>query len=381
MFNLRNGLNQSRNLVQSLNVGLRSVCNEQLSNQITNQLGVVRTDWTRQEIKQIYDLPLLELIYRASTVHRMYHDPQMVQRCTLLSIKTGGCPETCTYCSQSSSWSKETGLKAEKLLELEEVYEAALRAKQSGSTRFCMGAAWRGPSQVGPRQWNRVLEMIRRIRALDMEVCATLGMVSPEQAGNLREAGLTAYNHNVDTSPEHYSKITSTRNYQDRLDTLQAVQEAGLSVCCGGILGLGESEMDRVGLLHTLATLQHGHPESVPINALVPVKGTPLEDSSPVEALEMVRCIGAARIVMPKSVIRLSAGRLTLGLSDQALCFMAGANSVFDGDKLLTTPNNDRTQDETMFHQLGLKSRPAFLQYPAGAPQQQQQQQQQAFQQ
>eukprot|EP01026_Neomeris_dumetosa_P047509 TRINITY_DN40840_c0_g1_i2.p1 TRINITY_DN40840_c0_g1~~TRINITY_DN40840_c0_g1_i2.p1 ORF type:complete len:404 (+),score=51.65 TRINITY_DN40840_c0_g1_i2:99-1214(+) len=341
----------------------------------TYDLGIVRTDWTRDEIAQIYDLPLLELIYRASKVHRMYHDPQMVQRCTLLSIKTGGCPETCTYCSQSSSWSKDTGLKAEKLMDLDEVYQAALRAKESGSTRFCMGAAWRGPSQVGPRQWERVLQMIKQIRGLDMEVCATLGMVTGEQAQDLQEAGLTAYNHNVDTSPEHYSKITSTRKYQDRLDTLQAVQEAGLSVCCGGILGLGESEMDRVGLLHTLATLSHGHPESVPINALVPIKGTPLEGSKPPEALEMVRCIGVARIVMPKSVIRLSAGRLTLSLSDQALCFMAGANSVFDGDKLLTTPNNDRSEDEIMFEQLGLKSRPAFLKYPAGAPQQQMQKQ------
>lgn len=289
----------------------------------------------------------------------------MVQRCTLLSIKTGGCPENCNYCSQSSHWSKDTGMKAEKLMDLEEVYQAALRAKESGSTRFCMGAAWRGPSQVGNRQWERVLEMVTRIRALGMEVCTTLGMVNQEQAQQLRQAGLTAYNHNLDTSPEYYSKITSTRRYEDRLATLQAVRDAGISVCAGGIIGLGEKDEDRVGLLHTLATLPE-HPESVPINRLVAIKGTPLQDQAPPSGLDLVRCVATARIVMPKTVVRLSAGRLDLTTADQAMAFMAGANSIFDGDKLLTTPNNDRNEDMAMFDLLGLRSRPAFLPYQAG---------------
>ncbi|BDA48611.1 Biotin synthase [Coccomyxa sp. Obi] len=321
---------------------------------------------SREEVNAVYSTPLLELVFKAASVHRLYNDPQMVQRCTLLSIKTGGCPETCTYCSQSSSWRKETGLKAEKLMDLEETYQAALRAKESGSTRFCMGAAWRGPSQVGKGQWERVLEMVARIRGLGMEVCTTLGMLTPEQAKQLREAGLTAYNHNLDTSPEYYGKITSSRKYEDRLETLANVRDAGISVCAGGIIGMGEGNMDRVGLLHQLATLPE-HPESVPINALVAVKGTPLQDQPPPSALEVVRCIATARIIMPRSVVRLSAGRLNFSLSDQALCFMAGANSIFDGDKLLTTPNNERNEDLHMFETLGLRSRPAFLPYSAGA--------------
>ncbi|CAK0739029.1 hypothetical protein CVIRNUC_001127 [Coccomyxa viridis] len=328
-------------------------------------LGAIRTTWTREEVHQVYDTPLLELVFRAATVHRMHNDPRMVQRCTLLSIKTGGCPETCTYCSQSSSWRKETGLKAEKLMDLEEVYQAAVRARDSGSTRFCMGAAWRGPSQVGKGQWNRVLDMVSRIRGLGMEVCTTLGMLTPEQAKQLREAGLTAYNHNLDTSPEYYSKITSSRKYEDRLDTLDSVRKAGISVCAGGIIGMGEGSMDRVGLLHQLATLPE-HPESVPINALVAVKGTPLQDQAPPSALDIIRCIATARITMPRSVVRLSAGRLNFSRSDQALCFMAGANSIFDGDKLLTTPNNERNEDLEMFETLGLRSRPAFLPYASG---------------
>ncbi|CAL8463522.1 g3056 [Coccomyxa elongata] len=332
----------------------------------TREFGAIRTDWTREEVNEVYSTPLLELVFKAASVHRVYNDPQMVQRCTLLSIKTGGCPETCTYCSQSSSWRKETGLKAEKLMDLEETYQAALRAKESGSTRFCMGAAWRGPSQVGKGQWERVLEMVARIRGLGMEVCTTLGMLTPEQAKQLREAGLTAYNHNLDTSPEYYGKITSSRKYEDRLETLANVRDAGISVCAGGIIGMGEGNMDRVGLLHQLATLPE-HPESVPINALVAVKGTPLQDQPPPSALEVVRCIATARIVMPRSVVRLSAGRLNFSLSDQALCFMAGANSIFDGDKLLTTPNNERNEDLHMFETLGLRSRPAFLPYSAGA--------------
>ncbi|KAG2430661.1 hypothetical protein HYH02_013659 [Chlamydomonas schloesseri] len=329
------------------------------------ELGAVRTDWTREEVAEVYNTPLLELVYRAATVHRMYNDPSMVQRCTLLSIKTGGCPENCNYCSQSSSWSKDTGLKAEKLMDLEEVYQAALRARESGSTRFCMGAAWRGPSQVGNRQWERVLEMVKRIRGLGMEVCTTLGMLTPEQAAQLRQAGLTAYNHNLDTSPEYYPKVTTSRKYEDRLATLEAVRQAGISVCAGGIIGLGEGPQDRVGLIHQLATLP-AHPESVPINRLVAIKGTPMENNEAPEGIDLVRCVATARVVMPRTVVRLSAGRLDLSRADQALAFMAGANSIFDGDKLLTTPNNDRNEDQAMFDQLGLRSRPAFMNYPAG---------------
>jgi biotin synthase len=331
-----------------------------------DNLGAVRNDWTRGEVAEVYNTPLLELVYKAASVHRMYNDPQMVQRCTLLSIKTGGCPETCNYCSQSSSWSKDTKLKAEKLMELDEVYQAALRAKAAGSTRFCMGAAWRGPSQVGPRQWQRVLDMVGEIRGLGMEVCTTLGMLTPQQAQQLRQAGLTAYNHNLDTSPEYYPKVTTSRKYEDRLNTLQHVREAGISVCAGGIIGLGEGPKDRVGLIHQLATLPE-HPESVPINALVAVSGTPMEGNKPPSGLEIARCVATARITMPRSVVRLSAGRLNFTTADQALCFMAGANSIFDGDKLLTTPNNERNEDLQMFDELGLKSRPAFLPYAAGS--------------
>ncbi|KAL4451863.1 hypothetical protein ABPG75_007525 [Micractinium tetrahymenae] len=329
------------------------------------ELGAVRTDWTREEVAEVYNTPMLELVYNAATVHRMYNDPSMVQRCTLLSIKTGGCPENCGYCSQSSHWSKETGTKAEKLMGLEDVYEAAVRAKAAGSTRFCMGAAWRGPSQVGKGQWERVLEMVTRIRGLGMEVCTTLGMLTPDQAQQLRQAGLTAYNHNLDTSPEYYEKVTTTRKYEDRLATLEAVRQAGISVCAGGIIGLGEGELDRVGLLHQLATLP-AHPESVPINALVAVKGTPMQNNEAPTGLDVARCVATARIVMPRTVVRLSAGRMNFSFADQALCFMAGANSIFDGDKLLTTPNNDRDEDLKMFDMLGLKSRPAFVDYPSG---------------
>ncbi|MEW5307961.1 MAG: hypothetical protein WDW36_010328 [Sanguina aurantia] len=329
------------------------------------ELGVIRVDWTRAEVAEVFNTPLLDLVHHASTVHRMYNDPQMVQRCTLLSIKTGGCPETCNYCSQSTSWSKETGMKAEKLMDLEEVYQAAVRARDAGSTRFCMGAAWRGPSQVGNRQWERVLEMVGKVRGLGMEVCTTLGMLNSEQAAQLREAGLTAYNHNLDTSPEYYGKITTSRKYEDRLETLKNVRDAGISVCAGGIIGLGEGLMDRVGLLHQLASLP-AHPESVPINRLVAIKGTPLEAQAAPEGVDLVRCIATARVIMPRTVVRLSAGRLNLSLGDQALCFLAGANSIFDGDKLLTTANNDRNEDLAMFETLGLRSRPAFLPYASG---------------
>lgn len=320
---------------------------------------------SREEVKEVYESGFLDLVHHASSVHRQHNDPSMVQRCTLLSIKTGGCPENCNYCSQSSHWSKETGTKAEKLMDLEDVYQAAVRAKEAGSTRFCMGAAWRGPSQVGKRQWERVLDAVKRIRELDMEVCTTLGMLTPEQAKELREAGLTAYNHNLDTSPEYYEKVTTTRKYQDRLDTIESVRQAGISVCAGGIIGLGESHMDRVGLFHQLATLP-AHPESVPINALVAVKGTPFQDHEAPSGLDIARCVATARILMPRTVVRLSAGRMNFSYSDQALCFLAGANSIFDGDKLLTTPNNDRNEDLEMFSLLGLKSRPAFVPYASG---------------
>jgi len=326
-----------------------------------SKLGAVRTDWTREEIDEIYNRPLVELMYDAATVHRMYHNPREVQQATLLSIKTGGCIETCSYCAQSSSWSKDTGLKAEKLLELDEVYKAALDAHDSGSTRFCMGAAWRGPSQVGPRQFERVLDMVSKVRALGMEVCTTLGMLTAEQSHQLKTAGLTCYNHNLDTSPEFYPKITSSRTFDDRLDTLGKVREAGLSVCSGGIIGMGELDKDRVGLIHTLATLPE-HPESVPINALVPVAGTPLEMKGVKQptGLEMVRCVATARITMPHAMVRLSAGRTELSFAEQGMCFMAGANSIFAGDKLLTTANNERCADAEMFKELGLVNKPAF---------------------
>jgi len=328
-------------------------------------LGAVRNDWTRAEVAEIFHSPLLELMYSAATVHRKFHDPRQVQKCTLLSIKTGGCPEDCGYCSQSSKHSKSTGLKAEKLLDLDYVYHEALKARESGSTRFCMGAAWRGPSQVGERQFGRVLDMVTKIRALGMEVCTTLGMLTPEQAVLLRNAGLTAYNHNLDTSPEYYGKITTTRRYEDRLQTLENVRQAGISVCSGGIIGLGEEETDRVGLLHTLATLPE-HPESVPVNALVAVKGTPMEGEIPPTGLEMVRCVATARILMPKSMVRLSAGRLTMSEAEQAMCFFAGANSVFSGEKLLTTANPEDDDDIAMYKTLGLYGRPPFIGYNAG---------------
>ncbi|ACO65625.1 predicted protein [Micromonas commoda] len=320
-------------------------------------MGVVRHDWTNEEVEALYNRPLLDLVYDAASVHRANHDPRQVQQCTLLSIKTGGCPETCNYCAQSSSWKEDTGLKAEKLMGADDVLAAARRAKEAGSTRFCMGTAWRGPSQVGKGQFERVLGMVSEVRDMGMEVCATLGMLNHEQARQLREAGLTAYNHNVDTSPEFYPKVTTSRNYEDRLNTIAAVREAGISVCCGGILGLGEEEKDRASMLRVLANLPE-HPESVPINALVPVKGTPLEKLEPPSGLEMVRAIAVARIVMPRTVVRLSAGRINMSAADQALAFLAGANSVFTGDKLLTTPNNESNEDSKMFEELGLRTAP-----------------------
>ena len=314
----------------------------------------VRHDWTRSEVGSIYSAPLLDLMHAAGTAHRQYFNSRQVQQCELLSIKTGGCPEDCGYCSQSSH--HESKVKAEKLMQVDQVLEAAKSAKQRGATRFCMGAAWRGVSQVGPRQFNRVLEMVSEVRSLGLEVCATLGMVNETQAKQLKQAGLTAYNHNLDTSREHYSNVITTRTYDDRLETLAAVRRAGISVCCGGIIGLGETHTDRISLLHELATMPR-HPESVPVNALVANEGTPLENAKRVPVWDLCRMIATARIVMPNAMVRLSAGRISLRDEEQAMCFMAGANSIFMGDKLLTTPNNDVSADTQLFDTLGLSGK------------------------
>jgi biotin synthase len=315
----------------------------------------IRNNWTREEITEIYNSPILDLIYRAATVHREYHDAQEVQVCTLLSVKTGGCPEDCAYCPQAARY--HTDVKVHKLMETEEVLLAAKNAKESGSTRFCMGAAWREVRDN--RDFDRVLDMVKGVSQMGLEVCCTLGMLTEEQAMKLKEAGLYAYNHNLDTSEEHYDKIISTRTYDDRLETLENVRKSKISVCSGGIIGMGESHNDRVGMLLTLATLPE-HPESVPVNALVPVAGTPLEDQPRVSVWEMIRMIATARIIMPKSMVRLSAGRVRMSVEEQALCFMAGANSIFAGDKLLTTPNPEVDADKEMFQILNLKPRKAF---------------------
>jgi biotin synthase len=310
---------------------------------------------TRQDVRAIYHTPVLELVARANEVHRQHHDPSEIQVCVLLSVKTGGCPEDCAYCPQAARY--HTGVDAHALMEVDDVLHAARRAKDSGATRFCMGAAWREVKD-GP-QFDRVLDMIRGVRDLGgLEVCCTLGMVTSEQAKRMKDAGLDAYNHNLDTSEEYYDKIITTRSYQDRLDTLERVRDAGISVCCGGIVGLGETDDDRIAMLHTLATLPEP-PESVPINALVAVEGTPLEGQSRVQIWEMVRTIATARILMPSARVRLSAGRIHMTESDQALCFLAGANSIFAGDKLLTTANPEVDQDRQMFERLGLKPLPA----------------------
>ncbi|MFQ5928410.1 MAG: biotin synthase BioB [Acidobacteriota bacterium] len=310
---------------------------------------LIRHDWTDQGIREIHDLPLPDLIFRAQQVHRRYHDPRKVQLCTLLSIKTGGCPEDCAYCPQSAHYIAP--VVAQGLLDVEQVLTAARQARDSGSTRFCMGAAWR--EAPDGRQFGQVLEMVTRVRELGMEACCTLGMLTREQAFRLAEAGLTAYNHNLDTGPDYYGEIITTRTYQDRLRTLQYVRQAGITVCCGGILGMGESLQDRAALLRVLSSLDP-HPESVPINALVRVKGTPLADRPPLDPIEMTRMIATARIVLPKSRVRLSAGRMEMSAETQALCFIAGANSIFTGEKLLTTPNPGRDQDRILLHKLGL---------------------------
>jgi biotin synthase len=316
---------------------------------------MIRYDWTRSEIADIYNAPVLDLIYQAATIHRQFHHSQEVQVCTLLSIKTGGCPEDCAYCSQSVKY--QTGVDVHKLLDVSTVLAKAQEAKDNGSTRFCMGAAWREVRDN--RDFDAVIEMVKGVNSIGMEVCCTLGMLTESQAQKLKEAGLYAYNHNLDTGGEYYNEIISTRQYKDRLDTLANVRKSGISVCCGGIIGLGETDQDRISMLHTLATLPE-HPESVPVNALVAIEGTPLEHQKRVSVWEMVRMIATARITMPKAMVRLSAGRLEMSLSEQALCFMAGANSIFAGDKLLTTPNPEFDQDQEMFQILNLKPREAF---------------------
>ena len=312
--------------------------------------AVIRYDWTMAEIEAIYTLPLPELVFRAQQVHRAFHPPDEVQGCALLSIKTGGCPEDCAYCPQSAHY--RTGVQRTELMSVEEVVAAAEAARALGATRFCMGAAWREvPS--GPA-FERLLEMVRRVRALGLEVCGSLGMLTQEQAYALAAAGLTAYNHNLDTSPEYYGRIITTRTYEDRLRTLERVRRAGLWVCCGGIIGMGESRWDRYRLFQQLAT-QSPHPESVPINLLVRVAGTPLADAPPLDVFELVRMIATARILMPASRVRLSAGRLSLSDEAQALCLLAGANSIFLGGRLLTTPNPSPERDRALLERLGMR--------------------------
>jgi biotin synthase len=314
----------------------------------------IRTDWSRDEIAALFDLPFTELLFQAATVHREFHPPEQVQLCTLLSIKTGGCPEDCGYCSQSVK--ADSGVEATKLMEVQSVLQRAAQAKDQGSQRFCMGAAWRNPKD---RDMPAIVEIVKGVRAMGLETCMTLGMLTPKQADMLKEAGLDYYNHNVDTGPEYYERVISTRNYQDRLDTLQNVRDAGINVCSGGIVGMGETRDDRVGFVHTLATLER-HPESVPVNALVPVKGTVLGDMladtplAKIDDIEFVRTVAVARICMPMSMVRLSAGRESMSEAAQALCFMAGANSIFTGDKLLTAPNAGDDTDAALFAKLGL---------------------------
>jgi biotin synthase len=311
----------------------------------------IRHDWTREEIRNIYGLPLPELIFQAQVAHREFHRADEVQLCRLLSIKTGGCPEDCAYCPQSAHY--ETGVKREDLIDHQAVLDAAREARADGATRFCMGAAWRQVPEG--QEFERVLEMVRSVAALGLEVCCTLGMLTERQAFRLREAGLTAYNHNLDTSPEFYGEIITTRVYQERLATIAHVRKAGITVCCGGILGMGESEEDRVGLLHQLASLDP-HPESVPINMLVRAPGTPLEGATQLEPLAMVRTIAAARILMPKSRVRLAAGRRSLSQEACALCFLAGANSIFTGEKLLTTANPAMEEDAALLERIGMRA-------------------------
>ena len=311
--------------------------------------GLVRTDWTRAEVRALFALPFPELMFEAARIHRIHFDPAEVQISTLLSIKTGGCPEDCAYCPQAARY--DTGVAAEKLMSLDAVLAEARAAKAGGASRFCMGAAWRAPKD---RDVENVCAMVEGVRALGLETCATLGMLTPAQAGRLKQSGLDYYNHNLDTSPEYYGHIISTRTYKDRLDTLGAVRAAGIHVCCGGIVGMGEGAEDRAGMIATLASLPV-HPESVPINMLVQVEGTPLNGEQKLDPLEFVRTIAVARVTMPKSVVRLSAGREDMSEETQALCFLAGANSIFYGPKLLTTPNPGRDRDMALLDKLGLR--------------------------
>ncbi len=313
----------------------------------------LRHDWSPEEVLELLELPLFELVYQAQGAHRRYFGDNSVQLASLLSIKTGGCCEDCKYCSQSGHHARKTGVRREPMLEVGEVLAKARTAREAGASRFCMGASGRNPNN--PKEFARVLEMIRGVRALGMEACVTLGMLTQEQADQLAGAGLNAYNHNLDTSPEFYGEIITTRTYQDRLDTLEIVRKAGITICSGGIIGLGESLFDRARLLQILACL-NPHPENVPINALVPIAGTPLENASPPDTLEVVRMIAAARIVMPASRVRLSAGRHNMNREGQILCLMAGANSMFFGERLLTTDGNEAAVDLAMLQDLGMKA-------------------------
>ena len=322
-------------------------------------MAETRHDWTKEEILAIYNKPLMELLYGAASVHRQFHDPNTVQVSTLLSIKTGGCPEDCGYCPQAARY--HTDIEGNDLMTVQQVKAQALRAKSSGSSRVCMGAAWRNVKD-GP-EFDQVLEMVRTINKLNMEVCCTLGMVTENQAKRLAEAGLYAYNHNLDTSEEYYKEVISTRGYEDRLQTIENVRKTNVTVCSGGIIGMGESVDDRAGMLVALSTL-NPQPESVPINALVAVEGTPMEEQKPVEIWEMIRMVATTRIIMPRTQVRLSAGRTEMSREGQAMCFFAGANSIFAGDKLLTTPNPDVNEDMELFKKLGLIPQKAFVKAP-----------------
>lgn len=315
----------------------------------------IRHDWTKPEIREIHDTPLFELIFRAAVLHRRYHKPGEVQVCSLINFKMGGCPEDCKYCPQAARY--HTDVRASAMMQEEEMIALARKAIENGATRVCMAAAWR--SVRDSSQFDALLRAVKSITAMGVEVCCSLGMLTELQAKRLKEAGLYAYNHNLDSSPEFYQTIISTRTYEDRLKTLEAVEKAGITVCCGGILGMGETIDDRVGLLFMLSK-RNPHPASVPINLLMPVEGTPLEDRPPVPIWEMVRVIATARILMPKAAVRFTAGRIGRTLEEQALCFLAGANSIFSGEKLLTRPNPDFDEDREMFALFGLKPRPAF---------------------
>jgi biotin synthase len=318
-------------------------------------MSEIRSNWTKEEIAAVYHTPLLELIFNAATMHRKYHKPDEVQVSSLLSIKTGGCPEDCAYCPQAARY--HTEVKVHKLLSQDEVVTAATNAKAGGASRMCLGAAWREVRDN--RDFDAVLDMVKGINAQGLEVCCTLGMITEQQAQKLADAGLYAYNHNIDSSEEFYGEVITTRTYDDRLQTLKNVRKAGLTICSGGIIGMGESAEDRIGMLKTLASLPV-HPESVPINALVPVEGTPLADQEQIPSWDMIRMIATTRIVMPGTVVRLSAGRLQMNAEAQALCFLAGAGSIFAGDKLLTTPNPAFNEDMDLFQTLGLKPKQAF---------------------